>query len=280
MMTTERAHAKINWALDVLEKRADGFHELDMLITSIALHDELVFEEADGLTLTVNGRPLPVGRRNLVIRAAEALTRRAGRKLGARIRLTKRIPVRAGLGGGSADCAATLRALNRLWRLGLTAHELMEIGATLGSDVPVCLGLGLARVRGAGEQLMRLETRLRVPLLILHPGMGLSTPQVFRQWDEEGRLPLGLDLSGAQAALVRGDFEAFERLTGNALEASAISLMPEVQAAKEQLLAAGARFAQMSGSGSAVYGVFGDRQSARAAKAQLGRRAILTETYP
>ncbi len=280
MMTTEYAHAKINWALDILGKRADGFHEMDMLITSIALRDELRFEEADELTLSVNGRPLPVDRRNLVIRAAEALIERAGQPLGARIRLTKRIPARAGLGGGSADCAATLRALNRLWRLGLTMGELTQIGARLGSDVPVCMELGLARVRGVGERIARMERQRRVPLLILHPGMGLSTPEVFQRWDEQDKGPLGLDLDGAQAALISGNFEAFERLTGNALEESAISLMPEVRSAKEQLLLAGARFAQMSGSGSAVYGTFDDWQRAKAAKARLGRRAILTETYP
>ena len=280
MMTTEYAHAKINWALDILGKRADWFHEMDMLITSIALRDELRFEEADELTLSVNGRPLPVDRRNLVIRAAEALIERAGQPLGARIRLTKRIPARAGLGGGSADCAATLRALNRLWRLGLTMGELTQIGARLGSDVPVCMELGLARVRGVGERIARMERQRRVPLLILHPGMGLSTPEVFQRWDEQDKGPLGLDLDGAQAALISGNFEAFERLTGNALEESAISLMPEVRSAKEQLLLAGARFAQMSGSGSAVYGTFDDWQRAKAAKARLGRRAILTETYP
>lgn len=280
MKITERAHAKINWSLDVLGRRADGYHELDMLITTIALCDELSFEPANELTLSVNGRPVPRGSRNLVIKAAEALIEHTGTRHGASIHMVKRIPVRAGLGGGSADCAATLRALNRLWRLRLPARELLEIGATLGSDVPVLMGVGLARVRGTGEKLLRMEAKRRYPLVILHPGMGLSTPVVFQKWDEDARGPLGLDLDGAQAALMRGDLDALKRHAGNALEESAIALMPEVWTARESLLGAGARFAQMTGSGSAVFGVFEDWEAAKAAKAQLGWRAILTQTHP
>lgn len=280
MKIVQRAHAKINWALDVLARREDGYHDLDMLITSISLFDELSFEPAQELTLVANGRPVPRDSRNLVIKAAEALNHHTGKRRGASIQLVKRIPVRAGLGGGSADCAATLQALNRLWCLGLSMRELIEIGATLGSDVPVCMGIGLARVRGVGEKLLRMEAKRRVPLVILHPGMGLGTPDVFRKWDETERGGLGLNLDGAQKALMDGDMEAFFGLTGNALERSAIALMPEVWDAREALLGAGARFAQMSGSGSAVYGVFDDWSAARQAKAQLGPKAILTQTYP
>lgn len=280
MRITCRAYAKINWALDIVARREDGYHELDMLMQTVALSDELRFESDGELSLTVGGRPVPSDGHNLVIRAAQALSQHTGKRHGARIHLIKRIPVRAGLGGGSADCGAALLALNRLWRLNLPLKTLMEIGAELGADVPFCMGLGLARVRGVGERLLRIEAPRRVPLVILQPGQGLSTAQVFGQWDREGEKGLGLDVGRAQAALSAGDLDVLSRLTGNALEAPAIALLPEIWQARERLLSLGAAVAQMSGSGSAVFGAFADWEKARWAKSVLGYRAILTWTYP
>ncbi|MEG2859275.1 MAG: 4-(cytidine 5'-diphospho)-2-C-methyl-D-erythritol kinase [Clostridia bacterium] len=280
MKITQRAYAKINWSLDVLGRRSDGYHELDMLMQSISLYDELTFESADELTLHVGGRNVPGDGRNLVLCAAEALIRATGRRRGARISLMKRIPVRAGLGGGSADCGATLLALNRLWRLNMPLRELVQVGAALGSDVPFCMGQGLARVSGVGDRLLRMRAGARHYLVILHPGMGLSTAQVYAKWDENGEKTLNLDLDGAQRALMAGDIFALSTLAGNALEPPAIDLMPEIWIAREQLTDLGAVFAQMSGSGSAVYGVFETSEGAQAAKAVLGYKAILTQTYP
>lgn len=280
MRITCRAYAKINWALDIVARRDDGYHELDMLMQTVALSDELSFESDGQLSLTVGGRPVPGDGRNLVMRAAQALMNYTGKRHGARISLVKRIPVRAGLGGGSADCGAALLALNRLWRLNLPLKTLLEIGAGLGADVPFCMGLGLARVRGVGERLLRMEARQRIPLVILHPGPGLGTAQVFAQWDKTQAQGLHLPMDRAQAALAEGDLAAFARLTGNALEGAAIALLPEIWQARESLLAQGAVLAQMSGSGSAVFGAFPDWESARSAKAALGYRAILTWTYP
>lgn len=181
------AHAKINWSLNILGVREDGYHELDMLMQGIELCDELSFERARWLTLTVDGQPLPVGERNLVVRAANALNDYMGQRNGARIRLTKRIPARAGLGGGSADCAAALLALNRLWNLRLPMPALMEIGAKLGADVPFCILGGLARVGGFGERLTPLPDAPSIPLAMVTPGDGLSTAAVFRAWDGEHR---------------------------------------------------------------------------------------------
>lgn len=280
MRITHRAYAKINWALDVVGRRQDGYHELDMLMQTVALNDELSFETAGSLSLTVGGRPVPADGRNLVLQAAQALMDYTGKRHGARIHLVKHIPVRAGLGGGSADCGATLLALNRLWRLGLPLKTLLEIGATLGADVPFCMGVGLARVRGVGERLLRMEAKQRFPLVILHPGPGLSTPQVFGQWDRMGQRGLALPLDLAQSALAAGDLYAFARMTGNALEPPAIALLPEIWQARDRLLQLGAVVAQMSGSGSAVFGAFPSWEKARYAKEALGYRAILTWTYP
>ena len=151
------AHAKINWALEVTGVRPDGYHALDMLMQRIDLADELFMEPARWISLTVDGKSIPSGGRNLVVRAANALNEYMGTRRGARIRLKKRIPVRAGLGGGSADCAAALLGLNRMWRLNLPESKLMEIGLRLGADVPYLLRGGFARVRGIGDELTPLD---------------------------------------------------------------------------------------------------------------------------
>ena len=179
MRITASARAKINWSLDVCASREDGYHELNMLMQRIELSDALVFQQARWLTLKVDGRPLPVGGRNLVLRAANALNEFMGKRHGAHISLTKRIPIRAGLGGGSADCAATLLALNRLWELRLPVEKLMEIGRSLGADVPYCIAGGFAQVGGIGEKLMRYPHAEKFPLVLIHVGHGLSTAAVF-----------------------------------------------------------------------------------------------------
>ncbi len=268
MKITARAQAKINWSLDVSAGRDDGYHELDMLMQRVDLSDVLTFERARWLTLTVNGRPLPVGGRNLVLQAAQALNDYMGKRYGARITLAKHIPIRAGLGGGSADCAATLIALNRLWELRLPVDKLLEIGRTLGADVPYCIAGGFARVRGMGEKIGALGTGERFPLVIVHVGRGLSTAQVFGQYDRMGH-SLHLDNAALAKAILARDFEEMQRLSGNALEAPSISLMPAIGAAMESLRAQGARVVRMSGSGSAVFGAFRTAAEALSAADQI-----------
>ena len=276
-MITAKAHAKINWSLNIVAAREDGYHELDMLMQTLELADELTFTPAKWLSLTVDGRQLPVGGRNLVIRAGNALNEYIGKRWGARIALKKRIPIRAGLGGGSADCAATLLALNRLWGLGLPLEKLMEIGEKLGADVPFCLTGGLARVRGIGEELIPLADPPRIPLVLVHPGMGLSTAQVFQRWDQEGRLEQPADIDGMGDALSRSDLTAMAACSGNSLERAAIALLPEVAEAMERMEREGAKLVRMPGCGSAVFGAFGPEVAARAASERLPG-AILTHT--
>ena len=264
MKITVRAQAKINWSLDVCAGRDDGYHELDMLMQRIDLSDTLTFERARFLTLTVGGRTLSEGGRDLVLQAAQALNDHMGRHYGARITLAKHIPIRAGLGGGSADCAATLIALDRLWDLRLPLSELLKIGRKLGADVPYCIAGGFARVRGMGEKITPLGEGERFPLVLLHVGRGLSTAQVFSEYDRVGRT-LGLDNAALARAILARDLDGMDRLCGNALEAPSISLMPEIGAALRALRALGARVARMSGSGSAVFGVF--RTAAEALRA-------------
>ena len=274
-MLTYRAHAKINWALNITGRRPDGYHLLDMLMQGIELCDELRLEAAEGLSLRVNGEP--AGEENLVLKAARALNRRTGRDLGARLALTKRVPERAGLGGGSADCAAALRGLNALWDLGLSERELLDIGETLGADVPFCLTGGLARVSGIGEVIEPVEPAPELPLVLLRPGDGLSTGAVFSLWDGGGFPEVALDTRALAGALSRRDLAAVDRLCANALAAPAIALMPGIGAAIGKMRSLGAAAAFMTGSGSAVVGAFEDPATARrAAEALPG--AILTRT--
>ncbi len=254
-MTTISAHAKINWALNITGTRPDGYHEMDMLMQSISLCDALTFEPCDALSF--DG-----GEDNLVMRAARALNAEVGGVFGARIELEKRIPERAGLGGGSADAAAALRALNGLWGLGLSDEALMRIGLSLGADVPFCLMGGAARAKGIGEVLEKVEIGRSYELVILQPGGGLSTPTMFRLWDQEAEHAQAADIAGAIEALRGGDFALLNRASRNMFTGVAVRALPEIELARRALVDAGAKFAAMTGSGSAVFGVY---KSARAA---------------
>lgn len=278
-MFTIKAHAKLNWSLDILGTRPNGYHELDMLMQHIELADEMTFENARWTKLTIDGQTLPVGNRNLVIRAANALNEYMGTRKGARINLKKRIPVRAGLGGGSADCAAALIALNRLWKFRLPVDTLCEIGAKLGADVPFCIRGGLSRVSGIGEIIEPMACGPRIPLVLLHPGGGLSTQAVFGKFDAEKYPTLHVDTMAVARAVQAGDIAAYGQAAGNALEAPAIALLPEVAQAMQQLRDAGAGAVRMSGSGSAVFGLFESDEAARKAADTLPG-AILTASLP
>ncbi len=261
------AHAKINWSLNITGLRADGYHLLDMLMQTIDLHDTLEIEPAVGLSLTVDDTP--AGEENLVLRAAMALNRHAGTRRGARMALIKRIPARAGLGGGSADCATALRALNGLWGLGLSEVELLEIGLSLGADVPFCLTGGLARVRGIGEDILPVPQAPSIPLVLVVPGGGLSTGAVFSLWDRGGYPEVRLDNAALAGAVTAGRLDEVDRLCANALTSPAVSLMPEIGSLIERMRALGAGAAFMTGSGSAVVGAFADDDAARCAARSL-----------
>ena len=265
-----QAHAKINWSLDILSTREDGYHEMDMLMQRIELHDELVFSNARWLTLSINGRNVSVSGKNLVLKAANALCEYAGRRFGARIEMTKRIPVRAGLGGGSADCAVALMALNRLWGINLPAAKLMELAATLGADVPFCMEGRFCRVQGIGDRMTHIAGAPRIPLVLIMPSEGLSTAGVFGEYDGMDLAPLGLDISALAGALRKMDFEACRALAGNSLETPAIKLLPEVQTHIDRLYENGAKFAHMTGSGSCVFGAFDSDEAAHNAIETMG----------
>ncbi len=267
------AFAKVNRSLVVLGLRPDGYHEIDTLFQTIDLSDEIRFEEEKRLTLSIAGSAVPADDSNLVLRAAQALSERAGGDRGARLHLSKKIPVGAGLGGGSADAAAALLGLNALWRLGLTVEELRPIAATVGSDVPFFLFGGLARGTGRGERIETLPDPADECLVLLLPPFGLATPEVYRALDA-GPAPDPLPPSPDSSAMP----------DRNDLEAAAERLRPELSSLRSALVSQGAVSARLSGSGSTVFGVFRSEPEARVAATALGRRegvrALVTRTLP
>lgn len=259
--------AKINWTLDILGKRDDGYHEMDMLMHSVGLYDTLGLARAEGLTLQfLGGPPLRVDEHNLVLRAALALQEEIGASPGATITLSKRIPVGAGMGGGSADAAAALVGLSLLWGLSLPQETISRLALGLGADVPFFLRGGLQRVRGVGEVLTPLEYRRDFWLVIIHPGRGLSTREIFAAFDTSGTEALERPNTGAaQNALQRGDAEALAVTLGNVMEPISVRERPEIERARQDLLSQGALAARMTGSGSAVFGLFTGAKAARIA---------------
>lgn len=277
MRITVQAQAKINWALDILSRREDGYHEMDMLMQKIALSDEIRFETARWTTLTVNGHLIANAGKNLIVRAANLLNEYMGEKRGVRITLSKRIPVRAGLGGGSADCAAALMALNDLWGFKLPAKTLKKLALSLGADVPYCMENDFCRVRGIGEDVQTLENAPKIPLVVACVSPGLSTQAVFSNFDEAGDSPLNVPMEKLCGRLTAGNFRAADEISGNALERAAIRLLPAVADTMERMRACGSLYTRMSGSGSAVFGVFETADKAREA-AQKIEGATATET--
>lgn len=271
-----RAFAKINWTLQITGVRDDGYHLLNMVMQSVSLHDTLILEPANRLSLHVEGSELAADEHNLVIRAARMLMNRFPHVPGARMTLKKRIFEQAGMGGGSADCAAALVGLSRLWNLPLTPSQLEVMGARLGADVPFCVRGGLQMVSGIGEKLQPVPSGVPIHLIAVHPGTGLSTPEIFQAWD---RAPvyLSADARLTAQAIQNGDLHALAHLMGNALQPAAVERLPVIQNMIDDLKEAGALAAQMTGSGSAVIGFFLQKQQAAQALASLRARYPLCE---
>lgn len=252
---TVKAPAKVNTVLRVVGRRDNGYHDLEMAMVPLSLHDEIeLVDRPSGIELTVDGSSDEgmCGPKNLAWRAADLMIRENGHKGGVRIALSKRVPVAAGLGGGSSDAAAVLRGLNDLWDLGLAPKRLAELGQQLGADIPFfCYG-GPAWVEGIGDRVEVYQRFPKVPFLLVNPGFAVSTPWVYKQWD--------LQLTpGGPDATVRPLFQVVSDVVAslhNDLERVTIPAHPEIGVIKDALLEAGAEGALMSGSGPTVFGVF------------------------
>ena len=266
----EQAPAKLNLSLRITARRPDGYHELDSCVVFTEWADRLTLVPADELALEIAGPfAAALGDRpaNLVIRAAERLAAHAGRMPNVRLVLDKQIPVAAGLGGGSADAAATLRALNRLWGLDLATSELVALALELGADVPVCLLGRSARMRGIGERIDPVEIPT-LDLILVNPQQAVSTARAFA-----GLGPIEPPIEcAAPMPAGRSDLLDWLNACGNDLEAPARRLAPVIERVLEAIGSqSGCRLARMTGSGATCFGVFDDPMAARAAAAAIRR---------
>ncbi|HEV8396952.1 MAG TPA: 4-(cytidine 5'-diphospho)-2-C-methyl-D-erythritol kinase [Vicinamibacterales bacterium] len=283
MPVATRAHAKINLDLRVLGTRPDGFHELRTVFQALALHDTVTCVPRPGpLAIECDTAGVPLDGGNLVWKAADVLWR-AIRRLGpprdVLIRLDKQIPLQAGLGGGSADAAATLLALVKLWRVPVRPSQLTDIAATLGADVPFFLSGGTALGLGRGDEVYPLADLPRHWIVLVIPGFGVSSADAYKWYDEER--DLGRGPSAREPQHVPGPWPSRAAQMINDLEAPIARHHPEIDQMKLALRRAGALAAAMSGSGSTVFGLFQRRKDAMTAVTRLsgaGWRVMLTES--
>ena len=265
-----QASAKVNLALEVLSKRSDGYHEIATVMQAVDLFDRLILDAAPTLSLEVDDPALPTDERNLAARAATLLQQASGVEAGARIHLRKRIPVAAGLGGGSSDAAATLWGLNRLWGLRWPQKRLAELAVGLGMDVAFFLGRGPALATGRGERLERLPAAGGYALVLVNPRVPVSTREVYE------RVPLGWHAEPhgtrrlVEALKSRSVVRVAAALTNN-LEDLVAGSLPAIGRMKAALMAAGALGAVMSGSGPTVLGMARSLDHARQIRQRVNR---------
>ncbi|MBY0124467.1 4-(cytidine 5'-diphospho)-2-C-methyl-D-erythritol kinase [Bacillus sp. S/N-304-OC-R1] len=272
-----KAPAKINLSLDVLHKRADGYHEVEMIMTTIDLADrlELTLLDQEEIKIISHNRFVPDDQRNLAYQAALLLKERFHVKKGVLITIEKTIPVAAGLAGGSSDAAAVLRGLNKLWNLGLSLDELAVIGAEIGSDVSFCVYGGTALATGRGEIIKELPAAPTCWVILAKPFIGVSTADVYRRLQIDGiSHPKTKDMI---QAIETGDYEQVCGLVGNVLEDVTFKLHPEVAQIKEQIRRFGADAVLMSGSGPTVFGLV--RHDSRMQRIYNGLRGFCDQVF-
>lgn len=253
MEIIEKAPAKINLGLDVLYKRNDGYHELEMIMASIDLADLLTFTKTEGndITITTNSGFLPTDRKNNIFQAIEAMKKRYAFEGGVHVNLQKNIPVAAGLGGGSSDAAATFRGINRLFDLEATLEEMTELAIPIGTDIPFCLKGETALVTGLGE----IVTPLKRPIpqswvVLVKPKISVSTPRVFSKIDVDTLTHP--NIKALQKAIEDNNYTEMTQHLGNSLESYTMKKFPVVKMIKEKMLDFGVDAAVMSGSGPTV----------------------------
>ena len=266
-----KAYAKINLGLDVLRRRPDGYHEVKMIMQTVDLYDDLEFTKLaeDEIRIFTDKEELPADQGNLIWRAAARMKELYQISEGVSVKLTKRIPIAAGMAGGSADAAAVLVGLNELYGARLSMSELCALGASIGADVPFALMGGTCRVQGLGDVLKPLPPLPECWFTVVMPDYGVSTPEAFAAYDRVGS-SVHPDCAAQEAAIRAGDLDGVCAAAGNALEEC--SGAKDNEAIKNALRENGAVAALMTGSGAAVFGVFRTEGEALAAAAALRPR--------
>lgn len=262
-MIRQRAYAKVNIGLDVLRRRPDGYHELKMIMQTVDICDDLTFarKREPGIQLRIDGADLPVDENNLVCRAAALLMKEKQIEEGVVITLEKRIPIAAGMAGGSADAAAAMRGLNALFEMGYSAEDLRKLGVKLGADIPYCISGGTMLSEGIGEVLTPLPSPPDCHLVVAKPDIDVSTAFVYRNLRADS-LPFHPDIDGMTEALAAGDLKGITDRMGNVLETVTVREYPVIDKIKRRMCGLGAENALMSGSGPTVFGIFKEKNTA------------------
>ena len=280
-----KALAKINLGLDVVRRREDGYHEVRMIMQTIQLYDRLDIKRTQepGIQIQTNLSFLPVNENNLIYKAAKLLMDEFSITDGVSVKLDKRIPVAAGMAGGSTDAAAMLIGVNRLFSLGLTKRQLMERGVQIGADVPYCIMRGTALAEGIGEALSPLPPMVKCPVLIAKPSISVSTKFVYQnlKLDDTTFHP---DIDRLIDDIKAKNLHDIAAHMGNVLETVTIPNYPVIDEIKKHMLSNGALGAMMSGSGPTVFGLFDDEDTAKKAykamrSSHLARQVYLTSVY-
>jgi 4-diphosphocytidyl-2-C-methyl-D-erythritol kinase len=263
-----KSFAKINWTLEVLSRRDDGYHELRTIYQTVSLHDRLQIRETDGpIEIVCEDSRVPSDETNLAFKAAALLHRASGTPKGASIEIEKLIPVAAGLGGGSSNAAATLLGLVKLWQIQIGEQELSDLAASLGSDVPFFLIGGTAVGVGRGEEVSSIEQLECEHLLLVNPGFAVSTRDAYENLSRLTRPEAAFNIPFA--LLAAKGISGLPLVARNDLEDAVLAAHPEIAEVKRRLSSLGARHAQMSGSGATVFGVFDNSQTTEKAEAEM-----------
>ncbi|NBG88049.1 4-(cytidine 5'-diphospho)-2-C-methyl-D-erythritol kinase [Isachenkonia alkalipeptolytica] len=273
-----KTYGKINLYLEVIKKREDGYHDLQMVMQSIGLYDEVSLQkkERDEITLYTNSPYIPTDEGNIAVQAAKLMKEEFQIDQGVEISITKNIPVAAGLAGGSANAAGVLKGLNELWELKLRDEKLRELGLRLGADVPFVLMEGAAVAEGIGERLTPIEGLKNTWLVLCKPGISISTPEVYKALDLEAleRRPLP---PGFLSAIEKRDLRTLSKTMYNALESVTAKKHGVIEDIKKKMMQYNAIGAMMTGSGPTVFGIFKDQD--RAKKAARNLRKYHHQTY-
>ncbi|WDV46004.1 4-(cytidine 5'-diphospho)-2-C-methyl-D-erythritol kinase [Clostridiaceae bacterium M8S5] len=251
-----KAYAKINLSLDVISKREDGYHNLNMIMQQIDIYDELTLIESNDIIVECDNIKIPTDSRNLVYKAWKAITTKYSLEKGVRIIINKNIPVAAGLAGGSSDAAAVLKGLNKLWQLGISDQELMNIGIEIGADVPYCISGGTMQAEGIGEKLTKLDSYKGKLVLIAKPDIDVSTAYVYGNLDLDKAQSNHPNIEKIKEYIRVNDIKSLSKHMGNTLESVTICKYPEINAIKQKMVEYGALGSLMSGSGPTVFGLF------------------------
>ena len=276
-----KAFAKINLCLDVLRRKENGYHEVEMVMTNVDIFDVLEIKELEEkkILLKSYNTDLAMDETNLIYKAIALLQKETGKTFGVEVLLEKNIPMEAGMAGGSADAAATLKAVNELFPLGVSDERLLELGASLGADIPFCIMGGTVLASGIGEKLRRLSPLPKMKLLIVKPKAGLSTKKVYESLDIDGLNKAGFihkDV-GEMVSVIESDeadktkIEKIAERLDNILEVPSIRLLPLIADIKQKMLDNNCLGALMSGSGTAIFGIYENDEDMQKTKEILER---------